>query len=114
MGLTVESETVGLDPASTPGRIPAAPERGVNAPKDRPKNNLTNGPTWQTAQASRRPHHGPGGPLRGLLHRRRRNRQQGRYAPPVLARAGGWKLAGRAFDGKLQGLLKSLNEAFAA
>ncbi len=33
---------------------------------------------------------------------------------PVLARAGGWKPAERAFEGKLDVLLKSINEAIAA
>jgi type I restriction enzyme R subunit len=33
---------------------------------------------------------------------------------PILADPGGWKPANRAFDGKLQKLLKSLNEAIAA
>ncbi len=35
-------------------------------------------------------------------------------AIPVLAAAGGWKPADRAFDGRLEGLLKALNEAVAA
>ena len=35
-------------------------------------------------------------------------------AIPVLAAAGGWKPADRAFEGKLEGLLKALNEAMAA
>jgi len=35
-------------------------------------------------------------------------------ASPVFARAGGWKPADRAFDGKLDRLLKALNEAIAA
>jgi type I restriction enzyme R subunit len=33
---------------------------------------------------------------------------------PILTRAGGWKPANRAFDGKLQTLLRSFNEAVAA
>jgi type I restriction enzyme, R subunit len=33
---------------------------------------------------------------------------------PVLARAGGWKPADRTFEGKLETLLKALNEAVAA
>jgi len=33
---------------------------------------------------------------------------------PVLARAGGWKPADRTFDGKLETLLKAINEAVAA
>ena len=33
---------------------------------------------------------------------------------PILTRAGGWKPADRAFGGKLEALLKTLNEAIAA
>ena len=33
---------------------------------------------------------------------------------PVLARAGGWKPADRTFEGKLESLLRELNEAVAA
>ena len=35
-------------------------------------------------------------------------------AIPVLADAGGWKPADRAFDGRLRALLQALNEAMAA
>ncbi len=35
-------------------------------------------------------------------------------AIPVLAAAGGWKPADKAFEGKLDRLLKALNEAVAA